>query len=71
MIWFLIVLLAVVIVLALMAVLVLADLAAEAAEDQRAVIEMDVRRAERRLHDLARTSFERMLVEARSHDHIS
>jgi hypothetical protein len=35
--------------------------------DERALIEFHVRSAERRLHDIARTSFERMLDEARAH----
>jgi hypothetical protein len=71
MVGFLIVLLALVVLLALMVILVLADLASDTANDQHTVIEMEVRRAERRLHDLARTSFETMLTEARNHERIA
>lgn len=35
---------------------------------ERVRIEMEVRRAERRLHDIARSSFQAMLDEARAHD---
>jgi hypothetical protein len=70
--WFLIVVLAVVVLGALLAVLILAAyIAAEAADEtetERSRIEMEVRRAERRLHDVARNSFEAMLDEARAHD---
>lgn len=68
--WFLIVVLAVVVLGALLAVLVLAALLADEAETEteHARIEMEVRRAERRLHDVARNSFEAMLDEARTHD---
>jgi type II secretory pathway pseudopilin PulG len=66
--WFLITVLAVVVVLALLAVLALASLLIEDDEAaERARIEMEVRRAEHRLHDIARNSFEAMLDEARSH----
>lgn len=66
--WFLITVLAVVVFLALLAVLVLASLVVE--DDQaveRARIEMEVRQAEHRLHDIARHSFQAMLDEARLH----
>jgi predicted Holliday junction resolvase-like endonuclease len=65
--WFLIVVLALVVIVALLAVLVLAALLGEETESERTRIEMEVRRAERRLHDVARNSFEAMLDEARSH----
>ena len=66
--WFLIVVLTVVVLLALLAVLVLASLVVEDDEAaERARIEMEVRRAERRLHDVASSSFQAMLDEARSH----
>jgi hypothetical protein len=66
--WFLITVLAVVVFLALLAVLVLASLVVEEDEAaERARIEMEVRRAEHRLHDIARNSFQTMLDEARSH----
>jgi septal ring-binding cell division protein DamX len=69
MIWFLIIVLALV-VLALLAVLVLAALGVDETEDQseRARIEMEVRHAERRLHDVARDSFVAILDEARAHE---
>jgi hypothetical protein len=35
--------------------------------DEGTLIELHVRSAERRLHDIARASFERMLDEARTH----
>jgi len=54
-------------VLALLAVLVLASLVAAESEYEKAKLEMDVRRAERRLHDIASNSFQTMLDEARSH----
>ncbi len=66
--WFLITVLAVVVFLALLAVLVLASLMVEDDEAaERARIEMEVRKAEHRLHDIARGSFQTMLDEARSH----
>lgn len=66
--WFLIVVLMTVVVLALLTVLVLASLLVEDDEAaERARIEMEVRRAERRLHDIARNGFQAMLDEARSH----
>lgn len=66
--WFLIVVLTIVVLLALLAVLVLVSyLAEDDAESERARIEMEVRRAERRLHDVASNSFQAMLDEARAH----
>lgn len=65
--WFLIVVLAVVVLLALLAVLVLAAFLGDDTQSQQARIELEVRRAERRLHDVARNSFQAMLDEARSH----
>ena len=65
--WFLIVVLTVVVLLALLAVLVLAAFLGDDAESERARIEMEVRRAERRLHDVASNSFQAMLDEARAH----
>ncbi len=67
--WFLIVVLAVVVLLALLAVLVLVAFLGDDTEAERARIEMEVRRAERRLHDVARNSFQAMLDEARAHRH--
>ena len=67
--WFLIVVLAVVAVLALLAVLVMAAFLTDDGESERTRIEMEVRRAERRLHEVARNSFQAMLEEARTHGH--
>ncbi len=66
--WFLIVVLTVVVMLALLSVLVLAALIGDDAESERARIEMEVRRAERRLHDVASNSFQAMLDAARAED---
>jgi predicted Holliday junction resolvase-like endonuclease len=66
--WFLIVVLALVVVLALMAVLVLAAYVTDESEAERARIEMEVRRAERRLHDVASSGFQQMLDAARGHE---
>ena len=44
---------------------------AEEMDDERGRIDMEVRRAERRLHDIASRSFESMLAEARSDKHVS
>jgi Tfp pilus assembly protein PilE len=68
MVWFLIIVLAVVAVLALLAILGFAVWLSEAApEDDAARIEWEVRRAERRLHDVASDAFASMLEEARGH----
>jgi flagellar basal body-associated protein FliL len=66
MLWFLIVVLAVVLVLALFVVLVVFAAASEMHENEQALIELQVRRAERQLHDIARDGFAAMLDEARS-----
>jgi type II secretory pathway pseudopilin PulG len=66
--WFLIVVLTIVVVLALLAVLVLAAYLGDDSELERARIAMEVRRAERRLHDVAHDSLQAMLDEARTHD---
>jgi type II secretory pathway pseudopilin PulG len=66
--WLLIILLAVISIVALLAVLVLAGIVGDEAEAERVRVEMEVRRAERQLHDLARTSFEAMLNAARSQE---
>ena len=65
--WFLIVVLAIMVLLALRAVLVLAACLDDETESEQARIEMEVRRAERRLHDVASNSFQAMLDEARAH----
>lgn len=65
--WFLIIVLAV-IALALLAALVLPSFLTDDAEAERARIELEVRGAERRLHDIARNSFQAMLEEARAND---
>lgn len=69
MVWFLIVVLALVVLVALLGVLVLAALRANDTEAERARIELEVRRAERRLHDIAGISFRAMLDEARARGH--
>lgn len=66
--WFLIIVLAIVAVLATLAVFALAELVRDDVEAERARIEMETRRAERRLHDIAHSSFRAMLDEARAHD---
>jgi hypothetical protein len=66
MLWFLIVALAVVVVLALLVVLALFAVAAKESESEQALIDLQVRRAERQLHDIARDGFAAMLDEARS-----
>lgn len=66
--WFLIVVLTVVALLALLAVIVMVALVADDSEAERARIEMEVRRAERRIHDVASQSFQAMLDEARAHE---
>ena len=65
--WFLIIVLTLVTLLALLAVLVMAALVGDDAEVEQARIEMEVRRAERRLHNVASDTFQAMLDEARSH----
>ena len=67
--WFLIVVLTLVTLLALLAVLVMAAVLGDDSEAERARIEMEVRRAERRLHDVASETFQSMLDEARAHGH--
>ncbi len=69
--WFLIIVLALVVVLALVAVVLLIGYVTEEIDDERARIDMEVRRAERRLHDVASRSFEAMLAEARSKERVS
>jgi hypothetical protein len=67
MISFVIHLLAVVGLLAIIAV-VLAFVMTNDADVERARIDMEVRRAERQIHDIARQTFAAMLDEARAHD---
>jgi hypothetical protein len=68
MLWFLIVILGLV-ALALAGVFVLTAASdGNESESELARIELEVRRAERRLHDVARDSFAAMLDEARSHE---
>lgn len=68
--WFLIIVLALVVVLALVALVFLAAYVTDEMDDERARIEMEVRRAERRMHDIASHSFEAMLAEARSNERV-
>lgn len=65
MLWFLSVVLAVVVVLSLLAVLVLSAPKEEGMSEQE-LLALQVRRAERQLHDVARDGFVAMLDEARS-----
>jgi predicted Holliday junction resolvase-like endonuclease len=67
MVWVLIVILALVAFAAVLALLAMAELLVDDAEAERVRIEMEVRRAERRLHDVASRSFQAMLEEARAH----
>jgi len=64
--WFLIVALAVTALLALLAVLALVAFQYDEAEFEQARIDWEVRAAERRLHNIARDSFQSMLEEARA-----
>lgn len=66
--WFLVVVLTVALILAMLAVLLLTPDASNAEQLEQARFEAEVRRAERRLHDMASESFEAMLIEARSRD---
>lgn len=68
MLWFLVVVLTFVVILALLTVLVLAAYVSDDADAERARIEMEVRSAERRIHNLARVGFQTMLDEARAHE---
>ena len=69
MVWFLIVVLTLIALLAVLAIIGLASYIGDEAENERARIESEVRRAERKLHDIARDSFQAMLEEARAHGH--
>jgi hypothetical protein len=66
--WFLITVLSLVVVLALIAVVLLIGYVTDEMDDERARIDLEVRRAERQLHDIARHSFESMLAETRSNE---
>jgi len=68
--WFLITVLSLVVVLALIAVVLLIGYVTDEMDDERARIDLEVRRAERQLHDIARHSFESMLSEARSNERV-
>ena len=68
--WFLITVLSLVVVLALIAVVLLIGYVTDEMDDERARIDLEVRRAERQLQDIARHSFESMLAEARSNERI-
>jgi flagellar basal body-associated protein FliL len=63
--WILIVIVIVIVAFAVFALLAWLD---EDAAYERARIEMEVMRAERRLHDVASSAFQAMLDEARGHD---
>jgi hypothetical protein len=64
--WFLIIVLAATTLLALLALLGLLAYHYDEASVEQARIEREVRTAERRLHDIARDSFESMLQETRA-----
>jgi hypothetical protein len=68
MIWFLIIVLALVALAMVTAFVLAAAWGFDESESERARIELEVRRAERRLHDVARDSFVAMLDEARAHE---
>ena len=65
--WFLVIVLAIVALAAVLAVIVVASMLANETEAEAARIEFEVRRAERRLHEVASDAFQGMLDEARSH----
>jgi hypothetical protein len=69
--WFLIIVLAVVFVATVLAIVGLAAFLAQRASVQAeaARIDFEARVAERRIHDIARSTFAAMLEEARSHSH--
>jgi hypothetical protein len=68
MVWFLVIVLSLVAVALAAVVVMAAAWGSEDKESELARIEMEVRRAERRLHDVARDSFAAMLNEARAHE---
>jgi hypothetical protein len=71
MVWFLIIVLTVALLLSLIGVILLTPDVPNSDQLERARLESEVRRAERRLHDMASQSFEAMLIEARSRDGLS
>lgn len=66
MLWFAVAALAVVAVLALLLVLVVFAFAGDIQPDEHTLIEVQTRRAERQLHDIAREGFAAMLEAART-----
>lgn len=68
MVWFLIISLVIFLLLLLLAIVALADVLAEAREQEGVRIEFETRRAERRIHDVASQAFQSMLDAAREHD---
>jgi hypothetical protein len=67
--WFLVVALTIVVAFTVLVALgLLWRPATERADSERFRVEMEVRRAERRLHTIASNSFQAMLDEARKHD---
>lgn len=66
MIGFVVILLCVGLILALVGVLVLSTLVVENAESEKARIDAETRRAERRIHDIASQAFQRLLDDSRT-----
>ncbi|HLK17193.1 MAG TPA: hypothetical protein VKT78_20485 [Fimbriimonadaceae bacterium] len=67
MLWFIVVVLAIVVVMALGAVILVSASHHQGLLDEEIRIELEVRRAERQLHDIARTGLNAMIDEVRSH----
>jgi len=65
--WGLIAAVGLLVVLAIIAVLFMAAYISDETESERTRNEMEVRRAERKLHQIARERFQAMLDEARAH----
>jgi hypothetical protein len=64
--WFLIIVISLVAIAGVAALVFLAGIFRDEGESERARIEAEVRRAERRLHEVARNSFQALLDEART-----
>jgi hypothetical protein len=68
MLWFLVTMLVILLVLAGAAIFLLAEVVADDREQEALRIEVETRRAERRIHDVASSAFQAMLDTARAHD---
>jgi len=66
--WLLIIALVLVTLLALIVILALAGLLSACQEQEAERVEVEVRRAERHIHNVARDAFRSMLESAREHD---